>query len=82
MNIPTGQKLNVTRAQIVHWIEEVVAHQNNQKQSKDRAHFCQIWHEPLRHGKPASAAHLETLSQDSFYNSLIQNQQATDLSFM
>ena len=65
-------------------IEEAVAHQNNnQKQNRKIAHiFAKCGMDPLDMEIPAFAAHLETLSQDSIYNSLIQNQQATDVSLL
>ena len=46
MNIPTGQKLNVPREQIVRWIKEAVAHHNNSqnKIKRSRIFFSKMWH--------------------------------------
>ena len=83
LGVATGQKIKVPREQIISWIEQAVVHLNNkQKQTRKVARiFAKCGLDIYDFEKNAFASHLETLSEDSIYNALIQNQKAYDLTF-
>ena len=83
LHLQTGQKVNVPREQIISWVEEAIQHHNaKQKQTRKVAQiFAKCGLDPFDMEKGAFKAHLETLKEDSIYNSLVKNQQACELTF-
>ena len=83
LGLKTGQKVNVPREQIISWIEQAIQHENSkQRLTRKVAHiFAKCGLDPYDMEKSAFAAHLESLSEESIYNALIQNQEAKALDF-
>ena len=78
--LETGQKVIVPREQIISWIEQAVREANlGQRKTRKVANIFDLCGlNPLDTEKVQFGNHLQSLSQDSIYDSLIQHQKETD----
>ena len=80
LKLETGQKVEVPREQIISWIEQAV-HEVDAGQRRTRKNaeiFYQCGLNPHDTDKIKFGAHLQSLSEDSIYNSLIEHQKETN----
>ena len=83
LQLKTGDKVSVPREIMVKWVEEALQNCND-KQKRSRAIaavFAQCGLSPFDMDKSQFCAHLESISEDSIYNALIQNQECAELCY-
>ena len=79
LKLQTGDKVVVPREVIINWIEQAVKEANDgQKRTRKVASIFQLCElNPHDSEKMQFGAHLQTLSENSTYDALIQNQSET-----